>query len=647
MNTIDTIERRLHALADGGDRVDATDLFDRAAAEASGHRPHRRTSLAAAAIVLATAVSATALWVTSRDDGTIDVQTPSVEQGSLPPITLPVDGVMSSVLVTEDRIWVAATTDDEPPRRTRLFQFDRSDGSLRGEAHSDDATGGWAGTAVGLSATDRHLWMAVHTASSYRGARGERIDPGGVLVAVDPDTLDSVFNGLGFVRARPAIASFGDQLAVADDSGLQLVRDAITDVSLSPDASDLPKTIGGFAVFVPLPRLRGPGSDVGDSTPIEALHFDERGLWGWDGDRLLRIDPATGTLIAATSVDEAADGPMIRPIWWFDSTEPLAGAAHNALLGAELEMPGAVITRVDLPVVDQLDGPQARQAPLLHGNPPADPRTGKGTYDTATGARTSLVDELGVETALVRRVAGGDWLAVQRGPSPMERRITFIELPNAARPPTVSGRLTLDGKPTAGTVWIERGDAKYEPGVVGDDGRFELRVRPGTYRMKGATSDPDASCTSIEPLSVASTRQEVELTCTRRSAPTGSTGQVRIRLQPVGGRFTEGFEIGIKVTWADSGQELYRGLWSDVVKTRQPTTIDEWYDAILAVPVPAGVEVEISAGVSIGQGPPPSVPNLDTQLPCRLPLTVEAGRTAEVEVRFDSAADCLRKTASG
>jgi hypothetical protein len=119
------------------------------------------------------------------------------------------------------------------------------------------------------------------------------------------------------------------------------------------------------------------------------------------------------------------------------------------------------------------------------------------------------------------------------------------------------------------------------------------------------------------------------------------SGLVAVRIEEVEGIFTEGFEVGLRFETGD-GDVIESMLWSDVVATQGPSTPASSYDAVLEQPVPVG-EVVVFAEVTVGTGPPPSVPDLDGDLPCRVELRLAEDERAELEVRFDPPEDCLRQ----
>jgi hypothetical protein len=118
-----------------------------------------------------------------------------------------------------------------------------------------------------------------------------------------------------------------------------------------------------------------------------------------------------------------------------------------------------------------------------------------------------------------------------------------------------------------------------------------------------------------------------------------STGTVRIQLAPIEGFFIEGFEVGLRFEHGD-GTVIASTLWTDFVQATQATQIDDYYDAVLEQPVPVG-SVVVRAQVTIGAGPPPSIPDVAGELPCRLDVEVGAGQVVDVEVVFDTGSGCL------
>lgn len=117
-------------------------------------------------------------------------------------------------------------------------------------------------------------------------------------------------------------------------------------------------------------------------------------------------------------------------------------------------------------------------------------------------------------------------------------------------------------------------------------------------------------------------------------------GTIAVRLEPVSGVFTEGFEVGLRFETTD-GDTITSTLWSDFVQSRGAGSIDAYYDSVLEQEVPAG-QVAVLATVNIGPGGPPEVPDLDGPLRCRLLVDVPADGRVEVEVSFSGDDDCLR-----
>jgi hypothetical protein len=114
---------------------------------------------------------------------------------------------------------------------------------------------------------------------------------------------------------------------------------------------------------------------------------------------------------------------------------------------------------------------------------------------------------------------------------------------------------------------------------------------------------------------------------------------VEVRIEELDAIPVEGFEVGLRFEQGD-GQVVESALWSDVVAAQDPSTVEGPTDTVLEQPVPAG-EVVVLAEVTVGTGPPPSTPDVDGELPCRLELALDAGERAVVEVRFAPADDCL------
>lgn len=116
---------------------------------------------------------------------------------------------------------------------------------------------------------------------------------------------------------------------------------------------------------------------------------------------------------------------------------------------------------------------------------------------------------------------------------------------------------------------------------------------------------------------------------------------VAVRIEEVDGIFIEGFEVGLRFETGD-GDVIESMRWSDFVAAQEPSTPESYYDAVLEQTVPAG-EVVVLAEVTVGTGPPPSVPDLEGELPCRVELQLAEDERAELEVRFDAPEDCLRQ----
>jgi hypothetical protein len=120
----------------------------------------------------------------------------------------------------------------------------------------------------------------------------------------------------------------------------------------------------------------------------------------------------------------------------------------------------------------------------------------------------------------------------------------------------------------------------------------------------------------------------------------GDTGTLAVRLEELDGVLIEGFALGIRVETPD-GEVLDAVLWDDVVESVGSDDPDAYYDAVYELEVPAG-EVVVLAELNVGIGPAPSVPDLEGDLPCELPVEVGPGERVEVEVSFDGSTDCLR-----
>ncbi len=117
-------------------------------------------------------------------------------------------------------------------------------------------------------------------------------------------------------------------------------------------------------------------------------------------------------------------------------------------------------------------------------------------------------------------------------------------------------------------------------------------------------------------------------------------GEIRVQLEEVDGAFIEGFEVGLRFETGD-GELIASTLWSDFVASTGRTDMDAYYDSVLSQSVPAGT-VRVSAGVNIGAGPPPSIPDLGAELPCLLVVEVDPGAVVMVEATFSDAPNCLR-----
>lgn len=117
-------------------------------------------------------------------------------------------------------------------------------------------------------------------------------------------------------------------------------------------------------------------------------------------------------------------------------------------------------------------------------------------------------------------------------------------------------------------------------------------------------------------------------------------GEIRVQLEEIDGVFVEGFEVGLRFETSD-GELITATLWSDFVTSTGRTDIDSYYDSVLIQSVPAGT-VRVSAEVTIGAGPPPSIPDLSAELPCLLVVEVEPGAVVAMEATFNDAPNCLR-----
>lgn len=125
--------------------------------------------------------------------------------------------------------------------------------------------------------------------------------------------------------------------------------------------------------------------------------------------------------------------------------------------------------------------------------------------------------------------------------------------------------------------------------------------------------------------------------------PEGADGSavVTVRIEDVEGIFVEGFEVGLRFETGD-GEVIESILWSEVVAAQGLSTPESFYETVFEQPVPPG-EIVVLGEANVGAGPPPSVPDLDGELPCRVALELADGERAELEVRFDPADDCLRR----
>jgi hypothetical protein len=115
-------------------------------------------------------------------------------------------------------------------------------------------------------------------------------------------------------------------------------------------------------------------------------------------------------------------------------------------------------------------------------------------------------------------------------------------------------------------------------------------------------------------------------------------GFVVVHLEPTDAIFIEGFEVGLRFDDPDTGEELKRAVWSELMGPGADP-----YAFFVEQPLRPG-PVRLGVDVNIGIGPGPEPPDLDAdRLPCELDLEVVAGETVEVEVGFDdSTADCAR-----
>ena len=120
-----------------------------------------------------------------------------------------------------------------------------------------------------------------------------------------------------------------------------------------------------------------------------------------------------------------------------------------------------------------------------------------------------------------------------------------------------------------------------------------------------------------------------------------SEGEVTVQLAQTDGFYIEGFEVGLRFETAD-GDVIASTLWSDVVESAEDPSIDDYYDAVLHQPVPAGTVV-VRAQIEIGPGGPPAVPDLAGEMACELTVEVAADATKAVEVVFEQGDDCLRE----
>lgn len=120
-------------------------------------------------------------------------------------------------------------------------------------------------------------------------------------------------------------------------------------------------------------------------------------------------------------------------------------------------------------------------------------------------------------------------------------------------------------------------------------------------------------------------------------------GTLAVRLEPTDGIFIEGFEVGLRFTDAETGDELERVVWSEYVAALGPDAgVDAFYDAVYELPAAGTVRVGVDVNIGIGPGPEP--PDLDAEpMPCELDVEVPSGATVTVEVSFDDAApECLQ-----
>lgn len=118
------------------------------------------------------------------------------------------------------------------------------------------------------------------------------------------------------------------------------------------------------------------------------------------------------------------------------------------------------------------------------------------------------------------------------------------------------------------------------------------------------------------------------------------TGTLVIGIEEVEGVFIEGFEAGFRIETPDGGV-VDSFLWTDYVASLDSGDLEAFYESTYEVEVPAG-EVRILAEVNVGIGPPPSVPDVDGDLPCELTVEVPDGERVEVEANFSGESDCVR-----
>ena len=117
------------------------------------------------------------------------------------------------------------------------------------------------------------------------------------------------------------------------------------------------------------------------------------------------------------------------------------------------------------------------------------------------------------------------------------------------------------------------------------------------------------------------------------------SGTINVRLEEIDVIFSEGFEVGLRFETPD-GEVLASTLWSDFVAAQGDAGPNAFYDSVLEQAVPAG-DVVVFGTVNVGIGPPPEVPDLDSDLGCRLPVNVPVDGSVGVTVLFSGDDDCL------